>query len=337
MDDREEGTRRHLEEIAPDIETYGAAGFLGIAMYWQGIDDAAPSALCPVVVKPRHLVRERAAPGADAALARHAARRERRLRWRERLYQRRAATPVGGTLLGALAGLPALAALGAALLAPGAFGRTLRRWRQASDGRVATTAAVCAETAEGDGGAVGEVQPGFTDVEQVDRVEALLRTIGLVDGFARWCCCSARFEQRQQPHRSAYDWAPPPGRHAARTPGSARRWPSAKCTPGWQRGGIAIPDDTWLSPPSTTPARFRRMVRPGGGCGGLPPALDRLVAWSPSLQGACRRTLRGFASAPALPTRGGRCAFWPDGCDISRRGRNSAMRPTRRPSSAGAR
>ncbi|HEX6735203.1 MAG TPA: putative inorganic carbon transporter subunit DabA, partial [Azonexus sp.] len=83
MDDREEGTRRHLEEIAPDIVTYGAAGFFGVAMYWQGVDDGRPTALCPIVVTPRHVVRERPAAGTEAALRRHAARRARRLRWRQ--------------------------------------------------------------------------------------------------------------------------------------------------------------------------------------------------------------------------------------------------------------
>ena len=63
MDDREEGTRRHLEEIAPGIETYGAAGFFGVAMYWQGAGDAGRTALCPVVVQPVHAVTEIAAPG----------------------------------------------------------------------------------------------------------------------------------------------------------------------------------------------------------------------------------------------------------------------------------
>ena len=63
MDDREEGTRRHLEEIAPTVATFGAAGFFGVAMYWQGVDDPALSALCPIVVEPVHAVRETSAPG----------------------------------------------------------------------------------------------------------------------------------------------------------------------------------------------------------------------------------------------------------------------------------
>lgn len=314
MDDREEGTRRHLEEIAPDIETYGAAGFLGIAMYWQGIDDAAPSALCPVVVKPRHLVRERAAPGADAALARHAARRERRLRWRERLYQATRRHVVAGTLLGALAGLPALAALGAAMLAPAAFGRTLRRWRQACDGGVATAAAVCAEAAAGDGDAgrgagseaVSEAQTGFTDVEQVDRVEALLRTIGLVDGFAPLVLLLGHgSSSANNPHRSAYDCGACAGRHGgpnARVGAAMANRPAVRA--GLAARGIAIPDDTWFVAAehdtcddsvewydlAAVPASFQ-------------PALDRLVG---QVAEACRahavERCRRLASAPVRPT-----------------------------------
>ena len=64
MDDREEGTRRHLEEVAPEVETFGAAGFFGVPMYWQGLDDAGWTALCPVVVQPTVLIREQ--PDADA-------------------------------------------------------------------------------------------------------------------------------------------------------------------------------------------------------------------------------------------------------------------------------
>jgi hypothetical protein len=59
LDDRECSLRRHLEEINPRIQTYGAAGFFGIDFFYKGIDDAYPVAQCPVVVTPRHIVVEK--------------------------------------------------------------------------------------------------------------------------------------------------------------------------------------------------------------------------------------------------------------------------------------
>jgi uncharacterized protein YbcC (UPF0753/DUF2309 family) len=59
LDEREESTRRHLEEIDPEVETFGSAGFFGVAIDYTGIDDAHGAALCPVVVKPQHAVVER--------------------------------------------------------------------------------------------------------------------------------------------------------------------------------------------------------------------------------------------------------------------------------------
>ena len=54
LDDREESFRRHLEEIEPNIETFGAAGFYSVAMYFRGVADAHYIPLCPVVIKPKH-------------------------------------------------------------------------------------------------------------------------------------------------------------------------------------------------------------------------------------------------------------------------------------------
>jgi uncharacterized protein len=58
IDDRECSLRRYLEEIDPGIETFGAAGFFGIDFLYQGLDDAYPVAQCPVIITPKHLVRE---------------------------------------------------------------------------------------------------------------------------------------------------------------------------------------------------------------------------------------------------------------------------------------
>lgn len=58
IDDRECSMRRHLEEVAPSVQTFAWAGFYGIDCVFQGADDAFPFKHCPVPVKPKHMIRE---------------------------------------------------------------------------------------------------------------------------------------------------------------------------------------------------------------------------------------------------------------------------------------
>ena len=247
MDDREEGTRRHLEEVAPEVETFGAAGFFGVAMAWQGIDDTARTALCPVVVQPVHAVREIVAPGGEAALVRHAGRRRFRLAWRERLLQETRRAPLAGPLLTAIGAGPALAALVAGSLLPAAFGQTLQRWHTQFDGRLATRLQLCAEAPSGDA-SPQMPQAGFTDEEQAARVEAFLRMIGLTGHFAPLVLMLGHGSgSRNNPHLSAYDCGACSGRHGgpnARVFAAMANRPAVRALLAGR--GLHIPETTWF-------------------------------------------------------------------------------------------
>lgn len=57
IDDREGSLRRYLETIDPTIETFGAPGFFGLDFAYQAAESTTPVQHCPIMLKPRHLVR----------------------------------------------------------------------------------------------------------------------------------------------------------------------------------------------------------------------------------------------------------------------------------------
>lgn len=247
MDDREEGSRRHLEEVDPRIVTYGAAGFFGLPIYWQSFDGTQREALCPVVVKPSNELRELPLPGQETAAKEHLRRRAWRRRWREALHQESRRGLFLGPMLTSLAAPLALATLLVDTLAPAGWANFLRQRRRRFDLPVKNRLAV---TAPSDSPAGTPEQPrlGFTLEEQVARVAAFLSTIGLTKDFAPLVVFMGHGSgSRNNPHLSAYDCGACSGRHGG---ANARAFATIANRPEVRAGlatrGIVIPASTWF-------------------------------------------------------------------------------------------
>lgn len=202
LDAREESFRRHLEETAPDVETFGAAGFFGVAMYYRGAADAHFAALCPIVIKPRHWVVE------DVAYS-FAESHRRRATTRKALGTVVLQTHVqsrkvlGGALITAGLGVLASAPLVARVLMP----RLTSRLRKTA-GRLVEPPRVTRLRLERVAAEPGieDDQIGYSLDEMADIGERMLRDIGLISGFARLVFFFGHGSFcLNNPHKSSYD------------------------------------------------------------------------------------------------------------------------------------
>src|SRR5690606_8404619 len=57
-DDREESFRRYLEEVSNKVETFGVAGFFGLDMMYQKINEPRARRFCPPAATPGYIVKE---------------------------------------------------------------------------------------------------------------------------------------------------------------------------------------------------------------------------------------------------------------------------------------
>ncbi|MFO0914874.1 MAG: DUF2309 domain-containing protein [Pirellulales bacterium] len=201
IDEREESFRRHLEEQAPDCETFGVAGFFGVAMYYRGIAEAHYVPLCPIVIKPRHYVAE------DVAYTMVDEHRRKELtrrvlgrashRWhvgtRSFLYG------VLTSMVGPLATFPLVARI--------LFPRLTARIRRTFGSLVqppAVTQLQLERTTVEPGSA--EDQIGFSVEEMAGIVERVLRDIGLTSNFSPVIVIAGHGSSSlNNPHRAAYD------------------------------------------------------------------------------------------------------------------------------------
>jgi len=247
MDDREEGIRRHLEEINPAIETLGAAAHFGVPHWWRGLDDSGRTGLCPVVLVPSHEVTEQPRAGVEEQYRQHSRRRGWRLRLRDGLHQELRRNLLSSSLGIALAAPAAAAGLAAKLFAPLRFGRWARSLQQRFDLAVPTELRFVAEQPK-PAPSPEDVQQGFSTAEQVARIGGFLRTMGLSYGLAPLVVIVGHgSESQNNPHLSAYNCGACSGNHSgpnARLFAAMANRPEVRA--GLRQQGIEIPDDCWF-------------------------------------------------------------------------------------------
>lgn len=181
IDAREESFRRHLEELAPDVETFGHAGFFCVPMYYRGVAEARFTALCPVVMRPQHWVVEDVIYSQEELGRRLAVARRLLGRLRHRFDSGTRGSFAGAILTAAVGPLASVPLLGRVLF-PG-----LTAKMQSTARRFVAPPGVTRlrlERAEGMAAGPHDDGIGFTLSEMVGIAERALRDIGLTGRFA---------------------------------------------------------------------------------------------------------------------------------------------------------
>ena len=202
IDDREESFRRHVEEVAPQCETFGAAGFFAVAMQYKGAADSFYKPLCPAVIDPDHYVQEDVGYTFEGV---HQSRAQMRkgLGLATYLFHSRSRTFLGGIITG-IAGSLATAPLVGRVLAPHLTARIRSRFGSLLKPPPVTRLQL-ERFKDSSGPENGNI--GFTLDEMASIVIRLLQDIGLTktDDFARlFIACGHGSSSLNNPHESAY-------------------------------------------------------------------------------------------------------------------------------------
>ncbi|TWT97957.1 hypothetical protein Pla108_21120 [Botrimarina colliarenosi] len=196
IDDREESFRRHLEEVDPEGETLGSAGFFGVAMYYRGLGESQFRPLCPVNVKPQHDVIEAPAYSAAASNRRRATARKAMGQTAYRVTQ--GSRSFLGGMLTAVAGAVAAAPLVFCVLFPRMAARLRHRV-----GQIVTIkqTEICIEAGE-----AGSGLRGYTIPQMADIVNGLLVSSGLGGRLSDLVVIFGHGSSSlNNPHAAAYD------------------------------------------------------------------------------------------------------------------------------------
>ena len=246
IDEREESMRRALEEADAEMETFGSAGYFGVAVDYKGIDDPQGASFSPVVIRPQHAVLEQPrAEDRELLEKRRSRRRFLGLLTRNSFVSSR--TLVRGWLSTTALGLLSAVPLTGHLLAPRRYAQ-LREWmNKAFLPEPRTELTLMRNTAQSQGAMTGLLM-GFAPQEKTERVVSVLRLAGLTRRFARLVVVIGHGSTSlNNPHESAHDCGACGGRRGGP---NARLFAAMANRPEvrerLRQRGIDIPADTWF-------------------------------------------------------------------------------------------
>jgi uncharacterized protein YbcC (UPF0753/DUF2309 family) len=242
IDDREESLRRHLEEIRPDVQTFGYAGFFGVTMAYQGIEDIRPRPLCPVAVRPTHYVTERALDETEAAA--FAGKRRIQGKVTHSIGLGSKMLTRGGLLSGFMGFLAVLPLIGRSL-----FPRRTERFAHWAVHRTAPAprTRLCLERADGEERADG-LAPGYTIEEMAGVVGTVLAAMGMDRHFCPLVLIVGHGSSSlNNPHEAAHDCgATGGGRGGPNARAFAQMANDSRVRAQLRKRGLWIPDETWF-------------------------------------------------------------------------------------------
>jgi uncharacterized protein YbcC (UPF0753/DUF2309 family) len=244
LDEREESFRRHVEELIPDAESFGAAGFFAVPMYYRGAGQAHNLALCPIVIRPQHWVVECVNDDQEDLDDRRELARQTlgRVAHGVHLGTRDFA---GGALLAAALGPLATIPLVARVLFP----RLTARFRQAAARFVKPPDETHLRLYRDlDPAADEHGHYGFSLNEMIDLGERLLREIGMTKHFAPLVLVMGHGSQSlNNPHNSAYNCGACGGSCGGPNARAVAEILNDPCVrQGLAARGLSIPSSSWL-------------------------------------------------------------------------------------------
>ncbi len=240
IDVRSEVYRRALESVTPAVGTTGFAGFFGIPIEVVPLGQSEGVAQCPVLLKPKFVVKESLAGADDAEVTEVLG---------LRLLRRRAARAWKSFKSSAVSSFVYVETAGLAFagkLVGDALGLTRPVTDPNTDGLPLEALPRLAPELEV--GALGPRATGLSAEARVDLAEGMLRAMSMSKGFARIVMLAGHGSTTvNNPHASSYHCGAcggHPGHANARVGAAILNDPDVRAA--LRERGITIPNDTWF-------------------------------------------------------------------------------------------